>query len=277
MAPDQRVSPHRTSLRVDERHCSLTLHVQSVACIVMPLALDVVSARLSTANSPSSSDLSAAAISRQARLATLMEAMKAFLPQYDGVELIKETVKLVADMAQTESQAQLPDAGKSVTNWAEIMSTHPALYAKMTLTVDLTISKGRLAGDADIPAWLLGQMSLDSPSPPGLGKPDQIPGAVKQTRDGHDNENVEEICLAGEAGATMPQPQEPGPGAWWEGLLSPDVLIAEFLEGCNDPYANYGPDGPGFEQPLVFEDLGNADMAGINSIHDLLGPQGGAS
>lgn len=250
----------------------------------MPLSLAVMSARLPTADSPSASAPSTPATSKQqARLAILMEAIKAFLPQYDGVELIKETANLVADMAQTESQAhaQSPDAGRLATNWAEILSKHPALYVKMTMTVDLTISKGRLVGDADLPAWLLGQMALNSPGE----EPHQGPGSVKQTRAGRipqrrrctsseGNSSPEDIkerpVAVGEPGATVPQSEETGT-AWWKGHLSPGMLVTKFLEGCDNPSMNYDPDGRVFEQPLVFEDMGHADMADIEFTHDMFG------
>ncbi|KAL8377934.1 hypothetical protein RB595_008562 [Gaeumannomyces hyphopodioides] len=271
------------------RRLARWLPVSALACIFMPLALEAMSARLSVADSPPASGPSTSATSKQqARMTSLMEAMKAFLPQYDGVELIKDTVKLVADMAQTESQAhaQSPDVGRSATNWAEIMSKNPALYVKMTMTVDLTISKGRLAGDADLPAWLLGQMPLNSPGE----EPHQGPGSAEQTRAGHilqrrmctssegssSPEDIRErLVAAGEAGPTVPQPEETG-SAWWEGhLFSPGMLITEVLEGCDDPSMNYGPDGQVFEQPLAFEAMGHEGMAGIESIHDLFGWQAG--
>lgn len=256
----------------------------------MPLSLAAMSARLSTADGPSASTSSNPSNSKQrARLASLMEAMKSFLPQYDGVELIKKTVNLVADMAQTESQAQAqsPDAGRPATNWAEILSKHPALYVKMTMMVDLTISKGRLVGDADLPAWLLGQMTLNSPGE----EPQQGPRSVKRTQAGctpqrrsysssEGNKSPEDIrerfVTAGGAEDTVPQSEETGE-AWWEGHLSPDMLITEFLEGCDHPSVNYKPGGRVFEQPLTFEDMGQADMAGFEFIHDMFGWQGDSS
>jgi hypothetical protein len=135
-----------------------------VACIAMPLALHVVTARLSSLSNeltldPQSTESASTSASNQNRLDVLVETMKSFFPQYYGVEWVKETARHVANLAQNDSQF-LSRAGQvSITDWNQILATRPTWYLKIFWTVDLCISKGKLPEEHDFPAWLRGQLS----------------------------------------------------------------------------------------------------------------------
>lgn len=85
--------------------------------------------------------------------------MKSFFPQYHGVEWIKETARHVANLAQNDTQFLWRGGQVPVTDWSQILATHPTWYLRISWTVDLCISKGRLPEGHDFPAWFRGQLS----------------------------------------------------------------------------------------------------------------------
>ncbi|SPO01995.1 related to cutinase transcription factor 1 beta [Cephalotrichum gorgonifer] len=131
------------------------LPISALACMAIPLALSVVTARLSATNAGSAFEDPMQTATNQDNLAILMETMKSFFPQYDGVHLIKDAVKCAADLAQTASQSHPNILAPAATTWAEILTNDPESYLKMVMSIDLSISKGRLAEEDDFPVWLL--------------------------------------------------------------------------------------------------------------------------
>jgi hypothetical protein len=135
-----------------------------VACIATPLALHVVTARLSSLSTeltldPQSTTPPSTSASNQKRLDVLVETMKSFFPQYHGVEWIKETARYVANLAQNDTQFLWRGGQVPITDWSQILATHPTWYLRMSWTVDLCIRKGRLPEGHDFPAWFRGQLS----------------------------------------------------------------------------------------------------------------------
>lgn len=132
----------------------------------MPLALHVVSMRLSSISkelalfdcggprSPTTGKLN------ERRLEVLTEALKEFLVRFDGVELIKEAARHAADLAQTARPPAYQQGETSATDWSQILAKQPARYLRLTWTVDVCISKGRLPEERDFPDWLSNQLRL---------------------------------------------------------------------------------------------------------------------
>lgn len=139
----------------------------------MPLALHVVSMRLSSISkelalfdsggpeSPTTGELN------QHRLEVLTKAIKEFLVYFDGVELIKEAARHAADLAQTDRPPVHQQGQALATDWSQILAKQPAKYLKMTWTVDLYISKGRLPEEPDFPDWLSNKLRLVKSYNPG--------------------------------------------------------------------------------------------------------------
>lgn len=153
--------------------------------MVFPLAFTVVTARLRAAADPNLAvDESDSVKSNQKDLSILMETMRSFLPQYDGVDLIKETVKHAADLAHTAGGALSKDSATPTTTWAQILVGNPRLYLRMIMSIDLSINKGRLAEEEDFPEGLFNKMRTDTtPKHSCLGRPargfDDIPESME--------------------------------------------------------------------------------------------------
>lgn len=117
-----------------------------------PLALNSITAKLASAGNANTGGGPAAAKSStdQKRMTVFTEAMKAFLPQYEGTEWVAETVRHVSSLAQSLTES----AGSFVADWTDLLARHTSSYLLMTMTVDVCISQGRLPEERDFPSWL---------------------------------------------------------------------------------------------------------------------------
>lgn len=141
--------------------------------MTMPLALGVISARLSaTGKSPASNRPVAASDSKAGLqgLDVLFEALEVFVSQYQCVGFIHEVAKHVANLAQDHSsqagdeprtlQNSRPGRPLIITDWTQILTAQPYAYVRTTMAVDLYLSKGRVPQQEDFPAWLFRQPVL---------------------------------------------------------------------------------------------------------------------
>lgn len=130
-----------------------------------PLALHSITAKLTSARgattgggaagplTPAAGGPAAANSSsstNQKRMAVFTEAMRAFLPRYEGTEWVAETVRHVSSLAQSLAES----AGSLVADWTDLLARHTSSYLVMTMTIDVCISQGRLPEERDFPAWL---------------------------------------------------------------------------------------------------------------------------
>ncbi|KAL5585813.1 hypothetical protein FOVSG1_013505 [Fusarium oxysporum f. sp. vasinfectum] len=130
-----------------------------LACIATPLALQLITSRLSSLRRELALDhinrwSEIDTVSNQSRLDVLVEATDAFLPHYYGVEWVKETAKHTADLAQAYSQRLAQRDREAVTDWGHILIKYPDMYLRLTWTVDFCISQGKIPEDQDFPLCL---------------------------------------------------------------------------------------------------------------------------
>ncbi|KAH7370684.1 hypothetical protein BKA65DRAFT_489037 [Rhexocercosporidium sp. MPI-PUGE-AT-0058] len=131
-----------------------SLPISALACIATPLALQLITARLSSLRQELALDhinrwLEVDPVFNQSRLDVLIEATDAFLPHYYGVDWVKETAKHTADLAQAYNQRLAQSDREAVTDWGHILMKYPDTYLRLTWTVDLCISRGKLPEEQD--------------------------------------------------------------------------------------------------------------------------------
>ncbi|EFX04401.1 fungal transcriptional regulatory protein [Grosmannia clavigera kw1407] len=155
------------------------LPISAVTCTALPLFLHIIDVKLSsaasaaaTAAAPASATKSAAAKSasaassalKQHRLNILIEAMKTYQPQYDGVDWISETIRHVVNMAEIgglaqndkigQTQQATSSKGADVSDWTDILASNPSWYLRLALTMDMALSKNRIPEERDFPVGL---------------------------------------------------------------------------------------------------------------------------
>lgn len=124
----------------------------------MPLLLHILDAKLYP-NSASSSDDKT--IMKQTRLNTLIQAMKEYHLQYHGVEGISHAIHYVVDYAQL---SPTPRLSKGRTAWSQLLACRPAFYLQLTFTMQLSLARGTLPGECDLPTNLKCLLANDESS-----------------------------------------------------------------------------------------------------------------
>ncbi|KAB5549975.1 cutinase transcription factor 1 beta [Coniochaeta sp. 2T2.1] len=160
------------------------LPISAVACTALPLVLHILDVKLSsprpgTTNTEDQNNRSAL---KQHRLNVLIEAMKTYQPQYDGVDWVSETIRHIVNLAQLDgvqpnattaeggsnhaangtnntSSPEATNGNAKIQDWTDILTSHPSLYLRLALTMDLSLSKDRLPDEGDFPASLRGLLS----------------------------------------------------------------------------------------------------------------------
>ncbi|KAI1489775.1 fungal-specific transcription factor domain-containing protein [Biscogniauxia mediterranea] len=160
------------------------LPISAVACTALPLVLHIIDVKLSwhNKNNGGSEDPNGSTALKQHRLNILIEAMKTYQPQYDGVDYISETIRHIINLAQLDPPSN-PDAASthsqgrngvqpSISGWTDILASQPGTYLRLAMTMDLSLSKGRLAQESDFPISLRGLFSAGfSPIRSIVGQP----------------------------------------------------------------------------------------------------------
>lgn len=133
------------------------LPISAVACTALPLVLNILDVKLSSASASSTDQTAdAAAASKQHRLNVLIEAMKTYQPQYDGVDWISEIVRHIVNLSQLDNTHPQDGSKPKINDWTDILASQPSAYLRLALALDLSLSKGRLPEDGDFPVSLRG-------------------------------------------------------------------------------------------------------------------------
>ena len=135
----------------------------AVACTAIPLVLHILDVKLSSLG-PSNRSLEPGShvMQKHDKLKILVDAMKTYHPQYDGVDFVVSAVRHIVDLVQLEGlQPSIGPATKDAFEWRDILSLNPSLYLRLALTIDLSLSKDRLAQEKDFPPSLRGMFGGD--------------------------------------------------------------------------------------------------------------------
>lgn len=121
--------------------------------------LHIIDVKLSSHNKTPSNRLQQE--SKQKRLSVLVEAMKTYSPQYDGLDYISETIRHIVTLAQLDTPTPLSMANttNTISDWTDILASQPGHYLRLAMTMDLSLAKGRLPEESDFPVSLRGLFS----------------------------------------------------------------------------------------------------------------------
>ncbi|KAI0804418.1 hypothetical protein GGR55DRAFT_691011 [Xylaria sp. FL0064] len=156
-----------------QRRLARWLPISAISCTAMPLVLHIIDVKLlsQNKNSRATPDEKRRTALKQQRLNVLIEAMKTYQPQYDGVDYISETIRHIVNLAQIDPPNNSANSPSSITvspqdptnsmqpiisDWTDILASNPGSYLRLSMTMDISISKGRLAKETDFPVKLRG-------------------------------------------------------------------------------------------------------------------------
>lgn len=135
------------------------LPIPAVGCIALPLTLNILTAKLSSTENGARPPSAV----KQHHLNLLIEVMKGFWRQYDGVDWLSDIIRHTITSTQLD-ESKLKESSNSDIDWADVLASQPKSYLRLVLALDMGLSKGRLPKDVDFPDNLR-HVSAVSPNP----------------------------------------------------------------------------------------------------------------
>ncbi|KAI8682296.1 Zn(2)-C6 fungal-type domain-containing protein [Fusarium sp. Ph1] len=200
------------------------LPMTAIGCTAFPLALHMIDVELLGPGHDKAHTQTAVQVldRKQQQVKVLLETMSSYRQRYYIADWVMSTICHVVKLASQQFPGLSSSEG--VTNssrayWADILLTQPSYYLRLAMTVDLSISHGKLPDDSDFPPSLRQSSHVDKPL--NL-HPDALPNFMPTTDvddrvvDLSEMEGIETTGNIGEPieenptkDATVPQPQIP--------------------------------------------------------------------
>lgn len=131
----------------------------SPACTALPFVLEALDLRLSTSSQKNI---------RQEQLNSLSKVMETFSAQHDLTECVTTAVDTILQVSELEIGYMLTAAEMHLTttnittaptqpsSWSDMLTSHPLVYLRLSLFLDLTLSQGKTPHVTDLPLWTIG-------------------------------------------------------------------------------------------------------------------------
>lgn len=124
--------------------------------------------RQGTEQGPCSDTTALFANYKRSRLSNLSEAMDTYRPKYYIVDWVVKAVWHIVHLARQFLSSMAPP-GLSPSSWTELLQLMPSSYLRLVITLEMSISHGKLPEESDFPPTLRGSAQL-SLSIPDMGK-----------------------------------------------------------------------------------------------------------
>lgn len=103
---------------------------------------------------------------KQQQVKVLLETMSSYRPRYYIADWVMSTICHVVKLASQQfpglsSSKGITDSSRAC--WSDILLTQPSYYLRLAMTVDLSISHGKLPDDSDFPPSLRQFSHVDKP------------------------------------------------------------------------------------------------------------------
>ncbi|KAL2670134.1 hypothetical protein Neosp_015015 [[Neocosmospora] mangrovei] len=198
------------------------LPMTAIGCTAFPLALHMIDVELlGPGHDNAHSQTAVQAFDRkQQQVKVLLETMSSYRQRYYIADWVMSTICHVVKLASQQFPGLSSSEGvknSSRAYWADILLTQPSYYLRLAMTVDLSISHGKLPDDSDFPPSLRQSSHVDKPlSLHSDAAPNFMPTTDVDNRvvDLSEMEGMETTGSIGEPieenpteDATVPQPQ----------------------------------------------------------------------
>ncbi|RSM09179.1 hypothetical protein CEP52_004286 [Fusarium oligoseptatum] len=143
------------------------LPMTAIGCTAFPLALHMIDVELLGPGNENAHSQTAG--HKQQQVKVLLETMSSYRQRYYIADWVMSTICHVVKLASQQFPGL--SSSKGVANssrayWADILLTQPSYYLRLAMTVDLSISHGKLPDDSDFPPSLRQISQVDKPLNP---------------------------------------------------------------------------------------------------------------
>ncbi|CAG7925412.1 unnamed protein product [Penicillium olsonii] len=128
------------------------LPLSAIGCTALPLVLHLLDTKLYSRLEHEAAEIESTTGSNQRQLDDLVSVMKSYQLQYDNSDWMTKIVRHIINIAQID--IGIPNMQTSAIDWTDILVFQPTSYLRMTLALDISLRKGRLAEEGDFPPRL---------------------------------------------------------------------------------------------------------------------------
>ncbi|KAF4974207.1 hypothetical protein FZEAL_8867 [Fusarium zealandicum] len=147
-------------LDLDRLRLTRWLPMTAIGCTAFPLVLHLIDLELDQppCRTTTSTQITKPSLDQKKRqLKVLMETMDTYKPRYYIADWVMRTARHVTDLARQRFPSFPPNAelsGSALVGWLDMIRVQPNYYLRVAMTVDLSISHGKLPDENDFPPSL---------------------------------------------------------------------------------------------------------------------------
>ncbi|KAG5795920.1 hypothetical protein H9Q69_005065 [Fusarium xylarioides] len=142
-------------LEFDRLGLSRWLPMTAIGCTAFPLALQMIDVELLRPKKPASPEEGVKLTQKEQHVENILKQMKSYKKKYYITDWVMRAIRHVVELARQRSPAPMStDDDSSPTSCLDMLKTRPSYYLRLVMTLDMSISNGRLPDECDFPPSL---------------------------------------------------------------------------------------------------------------------------
>ncbi|KLP20386.1 cutinase transcription factor 1 beta [Fusarium fujikuroi] len=128
--------------------------VTDIGCTAFPLALQMIDVELLRPKKPASPEEGVKLTQKEQHVENILKQMKSYKKKYYITDWVMRAIRHVVELARQRSPAPMSTDDDSPSSCLDMLKTRPSYYLRLVMTLDMSISNGRLPDECDFPPSL---------------------------------------------------------------------------------------------------------------------------
>ncbi|KAF5674713.1 cutinase transcription factor 1 beta [Fusarium circinatum] len=142
-------------LEFDRLGLSRWLPMTAIGCTAFPLALQMIDVELLRPKKPASPEEGVKLTQKEQHVENILKQMKSYKKKYYITDWVMRAIRHVVELARQRSPAPMStEEDSSPSSCLDMLKTRPSYYLRLVMTLDMSISNGRLPDECDFPPSL---------------------------------------------------------------------------------------------------------------------------
>ncbi|KAF6520637.1 hypothetical protein HZS61_014895 [Fusarium oxysporum f. sp. conglutinans] len=142
-------------LEFDRLGLSRWLPMTAIGCTAFPLALQMIDVELLRPKKPASPEEGVKLTQKEQHVENILKQMKSYKKKYYITDWVMRAIRHVVELARQRSPAPMASEDESSpSSCLDMLKTRPSYYLRLVMTLDMSISNGRLPDECDFPPSL---------------------------------------------------------------------------------------------------------------------------
>ncbi|KAF5709816.1 cutinase transcription factor 1 beta [Fusarium globosum] len=141
-------------LEFDRLGLSRWLPMTAIGCTAFPLALQMIDVELLRPRKPASPEEGVKLTQKEQHVENILKQMKSYKKKYYITDWVMRAIRHVVELARQRSPAPMSTDDDSPSSCLDMLKTRPSYYLRLVMTLDMSISNGRLPDECDFPPSL---------------------------------------------------------------------------------------------------------------------------